>query len=103
MSRVTQIEFGLGRSADKEFVAVEGATQSVTPCTACERFPDNSNVTRNTYDYAARSIRHVLIMRASRQSPAAQRRARPLLTSVPAMSTIVGSNVIDNISPGERK
>ena len=52
-----EIEYDLSRSADKDFIVVEGATHSITPCTQCEQFPGQySNVTRNTYDYIANWI-----------------------------------------------
>jgi hypothetical protein len=45
------------KSADKDFIVVEGATTGVTPCTNCP-LPASaySNVMRNFFDYAANWI-----------------------------------------------
>lgn len=41
-------------STDKDFVVVEGATHSFTPCTRCEKTPGQySNTVKNLFDYAA--------------------------------------------------
>ena len=42
------------RSADKDYVVVEGALHPFTPCRACEKTPGQySNTIRNLFDYAS--------------------------------------------------
>ena len=44
----------MSASADKDFITIEGATHSFTPCTACETTPGQySNTMKNLMDYAA--------------------------------------------------
>jgi hypothetical protein len=52
-----EINYLYARSADKDFIVVEGATTGVTPCTNCS-LPASaySNVTKNFFDYAAKWI-----------------------------------------------
>ena len=48
---------GTARSADKDFVVIEGATHNFTPCTRCEKTPGQySNTMKNLFDYAANWI-----------------------------------------------
>ena len=45
------------KSADKDFIVVEGATTQVTPCSNCSQPVANySNATKNFFDYAANWI-----------------------------------------------
>jgi len=49
-----ELEYDTSKSADKDYVVVEGATHGFTPCTACEKTKGQySNVVKNTYDYIA--------------------------------------------------
>jgi hypothetical protein len=52
-----EINYLYARSADKDFIVVEGATTGVTPCTNCP-LPASaySNVTNNFFNYAAQWI-----------------------------------------------
>jgi hypothetical protein len=52
-----EINYLYAKSADKDFIVVEGATTGVTPCTNCVN-PATSyaNVTKNFFDYAAKWI-----------------------------------------------
>ena len=52
-----EITYLYAKSADKDFIVVEGATTGVTPCTNCAN-PATSyaNVTKNFFDYAAKWI-----------------------------------------------
>ena len=52
-----EINYLYAKSADKDFIVVEGATTGVTPCTNCAN-PATSyaNVTKNFFDYAANWI-----------------------------------------------
>lgn len=52
-----EINYLYAKSADKDFIVVEGATTGVTPCTNCAN-PATSyaNVTKNFFDYAAKWI-----------------------------------------------
>jgi hypothetical protein len=52
-----EINYLYAKSADKDFIVVEGATTGVTPCTNCP-LPASaySNVTNNFFDYAAKWI-----------------------------------------------
>jgi hypothetical protein len=44
----------IAASPDKDFVVVEGATHSFTPCTRCEKTPGQyANTVKNLFDYAA--------------------------------------------------
>jgi hypothetical protein len=46
--------YDLSKSRDKDFVTIEGATHSFTPCTACEPAPGAySNSMKNLFDYIA--------------------------------------------------
>ena len=46
--------FEVSRSADKEFIVIEGATHGFTPCVPCEPFPGAySNSVRNLFDHVA--------------------------------------------------
>jgi hypothetical protein len=52
-----EINYLYAKSADKDFIVVEGATTGVTPCTNCGVPSSNfSNVTKNFFDYAAKWI-----------------------------------------------
>jgi pimeloyl-ACP methyl ester carboxylesterase len=47
--------FGMARSADKDFITVEGAVHGFTPCIACEKTPGQySNSVKNLFDYMAK-------------------------------------------------
>jgi hypothetical protein len=52
-----EINYLYGKSTDKDFIVVEGATTGVTPCTNCP-LPASaySNVTNNFFNYAAKWI-----------------------------------------------
>jgi hypothetical protein len=52
-----EINYLYAKSADKDFIVVEGATTGVTPCTNCS-LPASaySNVTNNFFDYASKWI-----------------------------------------------
>ena len=52
-----EINYFYGKSTDKDFIVVEGATTGVTPCTNCP-LPASaySNVTNNFFNYAAKWI-----------------------------------------------
>ena len=54
---VTDSEYFLdiAKSADKEFIAIEGATHGFTPCGDCEGGPYNNSV-KNLFDYVAKWI-----------------------------------------------
>lgn len=56
--RDNELAYGLSRSADKDFVVIEGATHSAfTPCTECEQPKESySNSVKNFIDYAAHWI-----------------------------------------------
>jgi len=50
--------FDLAKSRDKDYVIIEGATHSFTPCVACEPSPGAySNAMKNLYDYIGAWIR----------------------------------------------
>jgi hypothetical protein len=52
-----EINYLYARSADKDFIVVEGATTGVTPCTNCPLPASTySSVTKNFFDYAAQWI-----------------------------------------------
>jgi hypothetical protein len=52
-----EVIFEATKSADKEFIVIEGATHNIDPCTACEETPGQySNVTKNHFDYVAKWI-----------------------------------------------
>jgi hypothetical protein len=52
-----EVIFEATKSADKEFIVIEGATHYIDPCTACEETPGQySNVTKNHFDYVAKWI-----------------------------------------------
>jgi pimeloyl-ACP methyl ester carboxylesterase len=45
----------MARSADKDFITIEGAVHGFTPCTACEKTPGQySNSVKNLFDYMAK-------------------------------------------------
>jgi hypothetical protein len=45
----------VARSADKDFITIEGAVHGFTPCTACEKTPGQySNSVKNLFDYIAK-------------------------------------------------
>src|SRR5262249_29982100 len=47
--------FDMARSADKDFITIEGAVHGFTPCTACEKTPGQySNSVKNLFDYMAK-------------------------------------------------
>ena len=49
-----ELEYDNSKSADKDYVVVEGATHGFTPCTQCEKTKGQYlNVVKNTYDYIA--------------------------------------------------
>jgi hypothetical protein len=46
--------FDSAKSADKDYVIVEGALHGFTPCTECETTPGQySNTMKNLFDYTA--------------------------------------------------
>ena len=57
LTQGVEINYLYAKSADKDFIVVEGATTGVTPCTNCAN-PATSyaNVTKNFFDYAANWI-----------------------------------------------
>jgi hypothetical protein len=55
--RFNETHFELARSKDKDFVVIEGANHSQTPCVPCETVPGQySNTVKNFYDYVQRWI-----------------------------------------------
>ena len=47
-----EINYLFGKSADKDFVVIEGATTGITPCIPCEQFPGQySNTVENFFNY----------------------------------------------------
>jgi pimeloyl-ACP methyl ester carboxylesterase len=55
--RDNEIHYEMARSADKEFLVIEGATHGFTPCSACATTPGQySNSLRNFFDYVQRWI-----------------------------------------------
>jgi len=49
--------YEMARSADKDFITIEGAVHGFTPCTACEKTPGQySNTVKNLFDYIAQWI-----------------------------------------------
>jgi len=44
------------KSADKDFITIEGATHGIGPCTACTGGP-YPNVVKNFYNYVAQWIK----------------------------------------------
>lgn len=55
--RDSEIHYEVSTSPDKDFVVVEGATHSITPCTACEKTKgDYSNSVKNFFDYVSNWI-----------------------------------------------
>jgi pimeloyl-ACP methyl ester carboxylesterase len=47
--------YEMARSADKDFITIEGAVHGFTPCTACETTPGQySNTVKNLFDYIAK-------------------------------------------------
>jgi hypothetical protein len=52
--RDNEVTLDAARSADKDYVVVEGALHPFTPCRACEKTPGQySNTIRNLFDYAS--------------------------------------------------
>jgi hypothetical protein len=52
--RDNERHYDMAHSRDKNFIVIEGAVHGFTPCTACERTPDQySNSVKNLFDYAA--------------------------------------------------
>jgi hypothetical protein len=50
--RDSEMFYERAKSADKDFIVIEGATHGFGTCTACEQFPGQySNATRNFFDY----------------------------------------------------
>jgi hypothetical protein len=55
--RDSEIHYEMAASKDKDFIVIEGATHSCTPCTACEATPgDYSNIAKNFFDYVSKWI-----------------------------------------------
>jgi hypothetical protein len=55
--RDSEVFFDMAASRDKDFVVVEGATHSGTPCTRCEKSPGQyANATKNLFDLMQRWI-----------------------------------------------
>jgi pimeloyl-ACP methyl ester carboxylesterase len=55
--RDNEIHYELAKSADKEFIVVDGATHGFRPCTECEETPGQySNSVKNYFDYVDRWI-----------------------------------------------
>ncbi|MFM1815535.1 MAG: hypothetical protein RLZ98_2230 [Pseudomonadota bacterium] len=56
--RDNEITFELAKSQDKDYVVVEGATHTGTPCAPCAKATgkDYSNATKNVFDYMAKWI-----------------------------------------------
>lgn len=56
--RDNEITYDLAKSADKDYVVVEGATHGGTPCGPCSKATgqDYSNATKNVFDYMAKWI-----------------------------------------------
>ena len=56
--RDNEIVYEMAKSADKDFVVIQGAVHGMTPCTACAAITgeDYSNATRNLFDYMAKWI-----------------------------------------------
>jgi hypothetical protein len=53
-----EINYNYAKSADKDFIVVEGATTQVTPCDFCGKpVATYSNATRNFFDYATTWIK----------------------------------------------
>jgi hypothetical protein len=52
--RDNERHFDMAKSADKDFVVIEGAVHGFNPCTACEKTPGQySNSVKNLFDYVA--------------------------------------------------
>jgi hypothetical protein len=56
--RDNEIAYEMAKSADKDFVVVQGAVHGMTPCTECAKVTgeDYSNATKNFFDYMAKWI-----------------------------------------------
>jgi hypothetical protein len=55
--RDSEIEYETAASADKDFIAVEGASHGIEPCTECEKVPGQySNTVKNYFDYLQKWI-----------------------------------------------
>jgi hypothetical protein len=55
--RDNEIHYEVAKSADKDFIIVEGATHGITPCVECEKSPGQySNSVRNFFDYVAKWV-----------------------------------------------
>jgi hypothetical protein len=52
--RDNELAYEVARSPDKDFVVIEGAVHTFTPCTECEQPKESySNSVKNLFDYAA--------------------------------------------------
>ena len=55
--RDNELMLGEAKSADKDYIVIEGALHPFTPCRACEKTPGQySNTIKNLFDYATRWI-----------------------------------------------
>jgi hypothetical protein len=55
--RDNEIHYEVAKSADKDFITVEGATHGITPCVECEKTPGQySNSVKNFFDYVAKWV-----------------------------------------------
>jgi len=55
--RDSEIHYERSASRDKEFIVIEGATHSISPCTACETTPGQyGNSEKNFFDYVTKWI-----------------------------------------------
>jgi hypothetical protein len=56
--RDNELLYEVAQSADKDFVVIEGAVHTFTPCTECEQPKESySSSVKNLFDYAARWIK----------------------------------------------
>ncbi|HWH79873.1 MAG TPA: hypothetical protein VNT76_20975 [Candidatus Binatus sp.] len=55
--RDNEIHYEVAKSADKDFIAIEGATHGIEPCVACAKTPGQySNSVKNFFDYVAKWV-----------------------------------------------
>jgi hypothetical protein len=55
--RDSELFYEIAKSADKDFIVIEGATHGISPCIPCEQFPGQySNSVKNWADYVAKWI-----------------------------------------------
>ena len=55
--RDNEIHYQVAKSADKDFITIEGATHGITPCVECEKFPGQySNSVKNFFDYVSKWV-----------------------------------------------